>query len=385
VGVIGVGGMARTHLRNLVKEPDVNVAALCDVFGPNLDQASAIAPDAGTYVDLRAVLDRSDIDAVVLGTPDHWHAWPTVTACQSGKDVYVEKPTSVTVREGRKMVEAARTHNRIVQVGTQQRAADLYRRVVEIVQSGQLGRITWVQTWNASNSDPAGNGHPPDENPPSELNWDLWLGPAPSRPYNVNRFRHFRRFWDYAGGMMTDWGVHHLDIVFWAMGQVHPISVSSSGGIFHFDDNRETPDTQLTTYEYPDYLVTYECRYNSLQAPLGKSYGILFYGTAASLFVDRDELRVLPEKDSGIEPFSEKGNGNAHREHMRNFLDCVKSRQTPICDIETGHDSSAIAMLGNIAYRTGRRILWDGPSERIPNDSEADALLDFTYRAPWEI
>ncbi len=385
VGVIGVGGMARTHLRNLIQEPDVNVAAVCDVFGPNLAQATGIAPEAEPYVDLRAVLDRSDIDAVVIGTPDHWHAWPTIAACQAGKDVYVEKPSSVTVREGRKMVEAARAHSRIVQVGTQQRAAGLYQRVVEIVQSGMLGRINWVQTWNASNSDPAGNGRPPDEDPPADLNWDLWLGPAALRPYNVNRFRHFRRFWDYAGGMMTDWGVHHLDIVFWAMGQVHPVAVSSSGGIFHFDDNRETPDTQLTSYEYPGYLVTYECRYNSQQGPLGKSYGILFYGSAASLFVDRDELRVIPEKDSGIEPFSEQGNGNAHREHVRNFLDCLKSRQTPICDIETGHDSSAIAMLGNIAYRTGRRILWDGTQERILNDPDADALLDFTYRAPWAI
>lgn len=385
VGMIGIGGMARTHLHNLTGEPDVDVVALCDVYRPHLDIASNMAPSAARLADLRAVLDRSDIDAVVVGTPDHWHAWPTIMACEAGKDVYVEKPSSLTVREGRKMVEAVQRTGRVVQVGTQQRTAPLYHRVVEIVQGGLLGSVKWVQTWNVSRSDPAGIGAPPDEDPPEDLDWDLWLGPAPARRYNANRFHHFRRFWAYAGGLMTDWGVHHLDIVFWAMGTANPISVSSSGGVFHFADNRETPDTQLTTYEFPGWIATYEARYHATQAPLNKPYGILFYGSDASLFVDRRGLQVLPEPESGIEPLAESGNGDCHADHMRNFLDCVKSRQTPICDMETGHRSSAAAMLGNIAYRTGRRIRWDGETERILDDPEADAMLDYAYREPWRV
>ncbi len=385
LGVIGIGNMAGTHLRNVVGEPDVDVVALCDVYRPHLDNAAGRAPSAATYRDFRRVLDREDVDAVIVGTPDHWHAPITVMACRSGKDVYVEKPSSRTVSEGREMVRVARENQRIVQVGTQQRTARIYARVVELVQSGALGRIAAVRTWNTYRADPAGMRRPSNTDPPGNLDWDMWLGPAPAKPYNPNRFDNWRRFWDYGGGLMTDWGVHHFDIILWAMDVTFPVSVSAVGGNFHFDDNRETPDTLMATYEYPDFVCVHESRYNNSWSPTGHGYGIMFFGEQATLFIDRSRLVVMPEKDGDVPPLEEKGDGNCHAEHLRHFLDCVRSRKLPNCDIATGNTSSAVAMLGNIAYRTGRRIYWNPETNTFDGDPEADAMLGHQYRDPWHL
>ena len=240
---------------------------MCDVYGANLAKAAALAPKAAQVKDFRAVLDDKDIDAVIIGTPDHWHALMTVMACQAGKDVYVEKPTSVAIAEGRKMVEAARKYNRVVQVGTQQRSAKHFQQAAKLVQDGGIGKVAAVRCWNVGNQSPDGIGNPPDGEPPADLDWDLWLGPAPKRPFNANRFgvvptnfSYFRWFWDYAGGMMTDWGVHLIDIVQMAMKVDAPTSVSAVGGKFCLTDNRETPDTILASYQYPGFVMTYENR-----------------------------------------------------------------------------------------------------------------------------
>ena len=387
VGVIGLGGMARGHLRNLLEMKEIaQVTALCDVYGPHLDEAAQMAPEATRFADFRRLLEQADVDAVVIGTPDHWHALPTIMACQAGKDVYVEKPTSRVVEEGRAMVEAAEKHNRIVQVGTQQRSAQLYQDVVEIVRSGRLGPISFVRTWNYSNAYPDGIGRPPDSEPPPELDWAMWLGPAPEVPYNPNRFDRWRRFWDYAGGRMTDWGVHHLDIVQWAMEEDAPEATSAEGGKLVLDDNRETPDTLVATFRYPSFVCTYESRAGNEHTPEGMDYGIAFHGTAGTLLVDRRAFKLVPEEGSDLEPAMQEGNGNAHAEHMRGFLESVVSREQPISDIESGHRSSTTAMLGNVAYRTGQRITWDAATEKITGASpEATALLSADYRAPWSL
>jgi predicted dehydrogenase len=344
-------------------------------------------------------LDRRDIDAVIVATPDHWHALQTVVACQAGKDVYVEKPISTTVEEGKRMVEAARKYNRVVQVGTQQRSGIHFQKAVELAQDGFIGKVSFVRTWNYSNSYPEGIGSPPDSDPPPDLDWDLWLGPAPKVRFNQNRFgvgdhwSTFRYFWDYAGGFMTDWGVHLLDIVQWAMKVDGPNVITASGGKFYLQDNAETPDTLQVTYEYPGFICTYENRWDNGNSMYSKGYGIEFHGTDGTLFVDRSGFQVFPEKRrSGNKDVARTASmqmdsaNNEHFDHVRNFLDSMKTRKRPISDIEIGHRSTSTCLLGNVAYRSKERIVWDVTRERpTERGSEVRKLLTRDYRAPWKL
>ena len=399
VGVIGTGRQGTGVMRGHQRLADVDIAAICDVYAPNLAKAAEVAPAAVKHADFRRILDDRNIDAVVIGTPDHWHALMTVLACQAGKDVYVEKPTSVAIAEGRAMVQAARKYNRIVQVGTQQRSQPHFQQAAEIVKSGALGDVTLVRCWNAANAN--GIGNPPDGPPPEGLDWDLWLGPARQVPFNPNRFgvvpdawSHFRWFWDYAGGMMTDWGVHLIDIVQMAMNVDAPLEVSTVGGKFHLTDNRDTPDTIVATYRYPDFVMTYENRVCNGMPINGRAYGIEFMGTAATLFVDRERFELRPEPPVGTRPIEPRPEitttpaaaDGSFPSHPRNFIDCVKSRQAPICDVEIGHRSSSTAILGNMALRSGQTVVWDGTAERVTNGNEkAQALVVREYRAPWKL
>jgi len=410
VGVIGTGRQGRDDMEDMARQPDAEIAALCDVYQPNLDTAqrslqmlagvpnqSSVKPD--TYKDFRQILDRKDIDVVIVGTPDHWHALPTVEACKAGKDVYVEKPISTVLEEGRKMVQAARKYNRVVQVGTQQRSGIHFQKAVELVQDGLLGKISFVRTWNYDNEYPQGIGDPADSDPPAGLDWDMWLGPAPKRPFNWNRFgvgdrwSTFRYFWDYAGGFMTDWGVHLMDIVEWAMKVEGPSAVTASGGKFYLRDNAECPDTLQVTYEYPGFVCTYENRWDNGNSMYDHGYGIEFHGTDGTMFLDRGGFQVYPEKRHQLgkevartpEMKMDEVN-NSHFDHVRNFLDCVKSRQRPTSDIEIGHRSTSVCLLGNVAYRSKERLVWDVANERLVQGSaKAKELLGREYRAPWKL
>ncbi len=320
-------------------------------------------------------------------------------ACQAGKDVYVEKPTSVAIAEGRKMVQAARKYNRVVQVGTQQRSAVHFQQAAKLIQDGAIGRISSVRCWNVGNQAPDGIGAPPDGSPPEGLDWDAWLGPAPKRPYNPNRFgvfpgvfSHFRWFWDYAGGMMTDWGVHLIDIVHMAMNVDAPTSVSTVGGKFVLADNRETPDTIVASYQYPGFVMTYENRVANGRTVNEHTYGIEFYGTEGTLFVDRQGFEITPEtrREDGqlVDRMLARRRSSTpdNPSHARNFVDSIKSRKPPICDIEIGHRSSSAALLGNVALRSGGTVVWDGKTETVTNgNTKATALLDVPYRAPWKL
>lgn len=398
IGLIGAGRQGRNLLGKVLDEADAQVVALSDVYQPNLEFVSSQVPQADTYTDFRKILDRNDVDAVVIATPDHWHALGTILACQAGKDVYVEKPLSHNIREGRKMIEVARDHDRVVQVGTMQRSATVFQEAVEIVQSGDLGPVSFVRTWNYGNAYPEGIGSPADSAPPKGLDWDMWLGPAPRRPFNINRFgvildeelnyqrwASFRWFWDYAGGMMTDWGVHLLDIVQWALEVDAPDSISASGGKYYLQDNRETPDTLSATYQYPGFVCTYENRVCNSFPMEGRGYGIMFHGTEGTLFVDRGSLELVPEPGSKLESLNMEVEENMLAKHMRNFLECVKSRKRPRSDIEIGHRSSSTAILGNIAYRTGEHIQWDSTKEQAKESSKANSLLGRAYRKPWSL
>lgn len=419
VGFIGVGGMGRSHLNNFMQHDDVQVVTVCDLWEVNRNRARRMSERqrsgaAETEQDFRRVLDRQDIDAVVVATSDHWHAIPMVMACRAGKDVYVEKPVSHTIAEGRAMVNAAREHDRVVQVGTQQRSGLHFQEAVRIVQSGALGKVHRIATWNYGNEAPAGIGRPADGSPPAGLDWDFYLGPAPLVPFNPNRFIFtFRWFWDYAGGMMTDWGVHLLDIVLWAMNVDAPKKVSAAGGNFVLDDNRETPDTIDALYEFDSFICTYSNRTGNGYHGAGKGYGWEFYGTDATMFLDRSGFDVIPEtggrteaptppflseQEPSVEPWERTwssstartaavrgGQSDQNLSHIRNFLDCMRSRQRPRSDVEIAHRATAMCMLANISYRTGHKLVWDAAGETCMGDAEANAFLAREYRAPWKL
>jgi predicted dehydrogenase len=397
LGFVGMGRMGQSNLKTFMKHPDVEVAAVCDVYSSNLDAALKITDGrAKALKDFRRVLDMKEVQAVVVSSPDHWHALQTTLACEAGKDVYVEKPISVYLREGRRMVEAARRYKRVVQVGTQQRSGVHFQKAIELIHQGHIGKVSFVRTWNYGNAFPEGIGNPPDSDPPKELDWDFWLGPARKVPFNPNRFgvhpdrfSSFRWFWDYAGGMMTDWGVHLLDVVHWGMKVDVPQSVSAQGGKLYLQDNRETPDTLQVTYQYPGFVCVYESRECNQYGLNQHGYGISFHGTNGTLFVDRGGFEIFPERvEKGAnrcEALTEKNSNNHNQEHSRNFLDCIKSRQNPISDIEIGHRSTSAAQLGNIALRSKSAVNWDGSSEQIRGNKEASRYLSFRYRKPWKL
>lgn len=404
IGVIGCGDQANWDLTDFGRQPNVRVVALCDVYEGSIERIlknSAIKPEhpkPAIHKDFRRLLDDRDIDAVIVATPDHWHAMPTIMACQAGKDVYVEKPLALTIDEGRRMVEAARKYKRVVQVGTQQRSARHFKQAVDMIRQGKIGKITRVHCWNYDDEYPNGIGNPPDEKPPAGLDWDFYLGPAPVVPFNRNRFLgNFRWFWDYSGGKITDWGTHLIDIVHWAMNVDAPTAVSASGGKYVLQDNRETPDTLHVTFEYPGFIMTYENRTaNSRPQDARWGYGCLFYGTDATLFVDRGGFEIFPEMDGRrrdaiftartlAAKMSVQRGDPSHFDHVKNFVECMKTRQLPVSDVEIGHRSTTAPHLGNIALRTGRKIKWDGAREQIIGDPDASKMLSRPYRAPWKI
>src|SRR5450755_2404743 len=272
IGFIGVGQMGSGNIGYAAKVPGFQIAAVCDVYQPTLERAQAQAKRLGfegvkAVKDFREILADKSIDAVCISTPDHWHPYMTVEACKAGKDVYVEKPSFVYIDEGPKMVEAARKYQRVVQAGTMQRSGKFFQKAREIVKSGELGDVVFCRTFQADTTKKEGWGDPPDTDPPKDLNWDVWLGPAPERAFNLNRWgiaenrwSTFRYFWDYAGGAMTDWGVHLLDPIHQAMGEPMPKSIVALGSKFYVEDDTETPDTMLATFHYPKFLTTYESR-----------------------------------------------------------------------------------------------------------------------------
>jgi predicted dehydrogenase len=391
LGLIGSGGRGRDVLGVFLSHPEVDCPAVCDVDDAMSGKAAELIekqrghrPD--TVKDFRRMLDRKDIDALLIATPDHWHALPTVYACQSGRDVYVEKPLAKTIDEGRAMLEASKRHKRVVQMGTQWRSGSHFREAVEFIQSGKLGKLGLVRGWTYL--DWLGNiGNPPDGAPPATADYDLWLGPAPKRPFNPNRFHwNFRWFWDYAGGLMTDWGVHLINIMLWAMGPDHPKTVSSTGGKFVLTDNSETPDTQVTVYEFPHYTLIWEHKVGSNNGLDGRPWGISFNGSEGTLIIHEGGWEIIPErKKKSLEAAKHPPGSDERYPHVQNFLDCVKSRQQPVENLEVGHFVSSVAHLGNIAIRTGEKIVWDGAAESITSSRKADRFVGVTYRKPWSL
>jgi predicted dehydrogenase len=392
---VGVGTMGSENLKAAMGQPGVVVSAVCDVFQPNLERAAAIARRGGHQPkevrDFRQILSDPSIDVVCVSTPDHWHPYITVEACKAGKDVYVEKPACVSIDEGQVMLQAARKHNRVVQAGTWQRSGAHFQKACEIVQSGELGKIAFVRSWIYSNQPQKGIGNPPESTPPPGLDWDLWLGPAQARPFNPNRFgvypdsySYFRHFWDYAGGQLTDSGIHMLDIVQMAFGDPMPKGVVALGGKYWLQDDSETPDTMLATYEYPGFISSWEHRSNNTELSTSRLMGINFHGSRGTLYVDRAVIRITPEKNSGLEPFEMKRVTDPHPLHWTNFVDCVRTRKRPNSDIETCVKSSVTSILGNLSLRAAMRLDWDQSQQTVLQEA-ARPLLHREYRSPWKL
>lgn len=391
VGVIGCGGQGLEDLKTFFLNPEVVCPLICDVDDAHLASGVALVKkERGqtpvTVKDFRRVIDSKDVDVLLIATPDHWHALPTVLGCQAGKDIYVEKPLATTIAEGRAMLEAARRHNRIVQMGAHRRSSASYAQAVEFVRSGKLGKVGLVRAW-AYLDWVAPIGNPPDSNPPAGVDYDMWLGPAPLRPFNPNRFHfNFRWFWNHAGGLMTDWGVHLLQVLLWGMGSEPPKAVLSSGGKYVLEDNSETPDTQITVYEFPSYTMVWEHKVGVGLGLYNRPWGMSFTGTEGTLVINDEGCQILrePRKDS-LEPQKFKSGPDPRPAHVRNLLDCVKSRQQPVENLEVGHHISTVAHLGNIALRSGRKIVWDHARQEIVNDPEANRLVSVKYREPWKL
>jgi predicted dehydrogenase len=396
VGLIGCRNMGFHDARDFLLQPEVILAAMCDVDNNILEirtkdilELQEEKPDH--YKDYRKLLERKDIDAVIVGTPDHWHCLQTVHACEAGKDVYVEKPLSNSVTECNIMLRAARKHNRVVQVGQQQRSGNQWKAAMDFIQSGKLGKIRRVNIW-ANFDYAAGQEKVPDSPVPEGVDFDMWLGPAPQRTFNEARFHgSWRMFWDYGGGLMTDWGVHLIDMPLWSFDiKSFPKSVMATGGIFANKDRAlEMADTQNVLYEMDDCLITWEHNGGVEVGPFDQLYGVSWIGTNGTLVANRERWRVLPEMDESdyrMEPPEEcKSDEQSHMCHVQNFIHCIKTREKPAADIEIGHRVGIWAHLGNIAYRTGRKLVYDPETETILNDPEATAMLTPKYREPYQL
>lgn len=355
VGVVGVRNQGKVLATGLAALPEVEVAALCDVDETLFALASrAVEGIQGKAPrcerDFRRLLDDSALDAVVIATPDHWHAPLTILACQAGKDVYVEKPVSHAMSEGQSMLAAARDHQRIVQCGLQQRSGSHFQSAIEFVRSGQLGAVYLAKAWTVNQRKSIGNRK--DAPVPGGIDYDLWLGPAPRRTFNPNRFHYnWRWFWDYGAGELGNWGVHLLDVARWGLQVEYPTQVSASGGNYFFRDDQETPDTLHVSYSYPGLTMTWEHRLWSPHGQEGRSAAVAFYGDKGTLIVDRGGWKVYGQRDSvASEP------GEILQPHLQNFVDSIRSRQQPACNLETGVVSSALCHLGNLAYRSGQTL-----------------------------
>jgi len=393
VGMIGVGTQGSGRLREFLAHPDVRIGAICDVDRTHLDRAIAVVEKEKGYKpqgfgDFRQLLDKKEIDAVAIVTPDHWHAIPTVTAFQAGKDVFVEKPLSYSLAEGRAMADASVRYKRVSQMGNHiHNDYPNYRRVVELVKSGKLGKITRVHAWKTGPTANTRVWNPPTV--PEGLDYDFWLGPAPKRPYDPLRaHRSFRHFWDYSGGSFIDFWCHITDVAFWAMDWKAPQVVSASGGRYFVNDSTETPDNVEAILEFPGVLYQYSFRPTPVPGfeHIGGYIGCLFEGTEATLVTNYEEHEVWVKGKKVVDfPRPERSIPDSPG-HIREFLDAIKSRNLETtCNVRYGHQLSKAGLLANISYRTGRKLHWDEAKERITGDKEANQYLSRHFRKPWKL
>jgi len=411
LGFVGLGNRGDQVHDGFLEHGDSQTVAVCDLRDDYMDFAikkSRATPKK--YTDYRKLIEDKDVDAAVIATPDHWHALMFVDACHAGKDVYVEKPLSLTVAEGRKMVDTADATKRVVQVGIQRRSSKFLQEAAALIQSGGIGKVTVARGFHIQNETPTGIGNPPDSVAVDEKLWDQWLGPAPKVPYNPNRtFYRFRWFYNYSGGQVTNFGVHYMDMLRWCLGQDAPRAVTVIGGKYAVQDNREIPDTLEALWQFDGPALMAFLQYNANAAPPNvQGSEMELRGTKGTMYIHGNRWEIVPEritdtpvpartpldreteraygpsKKPAMEPRSEKGSIDTAF-HARNFLDCVKSRAKCNCDIHTGHLSTSATLIANIALKTRSFLDWDSKAERFTNNAAANKLLSYQYRAPYKL
>jgi predicted dehydrogenase len=447
IGFIGFGLIGKQHIANFKKSfPDVDRVAMCDVYKPRLEEGLKYleSPNAKGYSDFRKMYENKDIDGVVVATPDHWHAMLTIMACAAGKDVYVEKPLTVFIDEGKWMLQARDKYKRVVVVGTQRNNNPGHLEAKKIVESGVLGQIQMVKLGGSGRNIWPGFGKTPVENPPADFDYDMWLGPAPKRPYQNHRgLYHFRWFWDYSGGQLTNLGAHSVAAFLLVMGVKGPKRVVSFGGRYALEDGGETPDRQECLYDFPGFMMTMGIREANAyrdstgSAVMGTKGNLLLGSNQVQSEMHGDPVNQIPrflnhpiggpvynntpsvpwipgaalpagrggQADAGRGAAAgaargatgggaARGGGAAGGESMedqmfnankRDWINCIKSRQQPFCNLELGHRTAVICNLGNMSLRLGgRAIQWDPEKEVVIGDKEAAAMCTKQYRAPWD-
>jgi predicted dehydrogenase len=412
MGYIGLGNRGDQVHDAFLEFGDSQTVAICDLREDYLDLAQKKSRETPKrYQDYRKLIEDKNVDAVVIATPDHWHALMFIEACNAGKDVYVEKPLSLTVHEGRRMVETAERTKRIVQVGLQRRSSKMLQEAAAAVRDGEIGHVTVAKGFHLQNEWPNGIGNPPDSAPPSEEMWDRWLGPAPKTPYNKNRtFYDFRWFYNYSGGQLTNFGVHYFDNLRWCLGQDAPKAVTAMGGKYVVQDNREIPDTCEVLWEMGGPTLMVFTQYNANNAPANPPDAEMeLRGTKGTMYIDLNGWQIVPQrttealvpartpvdrqfergwnasKKNAIQPREVKGRVD-NMAHARNFLDCVKARNVKTnCDTLTGHLSTSGPLIGNIALKAKAYLEWDAKTEKFTNNSAANKFLQYQYRAPYKL
>ena len=394
LGFIGVGNRGVQLLASAMRQPDAEIVGVCDVFEPyNVRALERIGRSVPVFRDFRRLLEMKGMDAVVIATPDHWHAIQTILACEAGKDVYVEKQLTITIVEGRKMVEAARRTQRVVQVGLQRRSSSIFAELGRVVGAGLIGKVTLAQAHRINNMWPRGIGRAPNADPPSELDWDMWLGPRPRRPFNPNIAPYKFRWWQAYSSQVGNWGVHYFDALRWVLGERSPVSVSAHGGRFAVDDDRDIPDTLEVIYEFESGRLLTFGQYEASGIPALRSGEVELRGTLGTIYASSSGYEVVPDKGGQFQDWQPRiearkvlrNDGNLDDRHMANFLECVRTRARPACDVEDGHLSTVFAHLANISLATRSRIEWDPTHERIKNNKTANNLLHYRYREPWKL
>ncbi len=394
LALIGGHNQGRGVAKRAIQQGAV-IKTFCDLddevlrkVGAEISEAQKKAP--GFAKDYRSVLDDKEIDAVIIATPDHWHAPIFLAGCQAGKDLYAEKPLSHTIHEGHLMRDAARKYDRVVQVGTQRRSSEYCKGAVDYLATGKLGKLCMVKVWHTQVRETIGN--PPDGSPPAGVDYDMWLGPAPKRPFNPNRFHYnWRFFWDYCNSEEGNQGVHVLDLAMWGLQSLRgmdkclPRRVSSNGGIYWLDDAKEVPDTQVVTYDYGDFMLVWELRsFGSIRPTDNEPFGLAFYGTDGTLVIGKQSWTSYDKSGKTQATFKDPVDAESGK-HERNFLECVKSRKRPNADVELGRLSTTICHLGNISYRLRRDIVFDPATETFGDDKAANAYLTKEYRSPYTL
>ena len=421
IGFIGLGNRGSQLLELFMENPDARIAAFCDTYEPymlrdrnlvdpryirllggQIPRMGEVFPEkVEQYSDFRKLLDNKDIDAVVIATPDHWHAVQMIGAVKAGKDVYVEKPLTITLKEGRAMVNAQVETKRVVAVGLNRRGAPVYQKLAREIPAGKIGKVSVGSAYRINNMYPEGIGKMKPEEPPKNFNWDMWLGPRAFRPYQYNICPYNFRWWSDYSTQMGNWGVHYMDVIRWMMGEKAPVAISSAGGKYVLNDDRTIPDTMQVIFEFASGAMITFSIFEASSGGLFQYGEVELRGTLGTMNAGESGYRIRPTGNGQFQtfrntmqaeeynikdaPLADGSSANSTRNLVRNFLDCIKSGQTPLCSIEDGHRSTSFAHLANIALAVKDRLQWDPEKEIFTNNKAANKLLHYEYRKPWTL